>query len=233
MKRYLAIIGWLSCICLTSCSKKKGENPLAKNYYQQSLIAAEKNKREALVLIDKSISIEPTPRAYALKATLLHQINKYPESLELFEKVLQDPAAPATLKTDVSNNYACTLIALGQPEKAQEIWLGLTEDRFYLSPEVAWFNLGLLQLNGISQSATLSKKDTDQLEKAVTYFNKALKLNNDYIDCYYYLSLILIRLKRFEEAKQNLIQIVGLMPEHENAKELLHSIDKIKQQTKR
>ncbi len=213
----------LTCsLMLVACVGRKKPNPnLAKNLYQQSLVASEKNKREALVLIDQSLAIEPTSRAYALKATLLYQIGEYQESLKIFEKVIQDRSTPAPLKADVSNNYACTLLAIGQIEQARQTWLKLAENRFYLSPEVAWFNLGLLELGNSSKK----KANKGQLAQAEVYFKKALKINPDYIDAHYYLAQTLILLNRKQEAKDCLAQIIGTMPEHQAAKQMMHKLN--------
>lgn len=230
MKKNFIIITILICF-LTACNKKKTNSTVAKNYFQQSLVAAEKNKREALALVDQSIAAEQTPRAYALKATLLYQTGNYQESLRLFEKLMQDKSTPAHLKTDVSNNYACNLLAVGKNEKAKEIWLGLTTNRYYLSPEVAWFNLGLLELASVPERPLpLLEEEQKQLEQAEVYFRKAVKINQDYLDGYFYLSITLIRLNKLDEAKQELIHVIGIMPEHQNAQNLLLTIDKLKQQ---
>lgn len=233
MKQNFIIIT-ISLLFLTGCAKKKTTNStLAKNYFQQSLIAAERNKREALVLIDQSLNIDPTPRAYALKATLLYQIGEYQDSLKLFEKVINEKSASATLKTDVYNNYACNLIMVGDTAKAKQTWLELANNRHYLSPEVAWFNLGLLECSSVAEKKELTKAEKNKLELALSYFRKATKINNDYIDCYYYISLTLIRLNQLEQAKQELIHVVGIMPEHQNAQNLLVYIDKLKQQVQK
>jgi tetratricopeptide (TPR) repeat protein len=214
---------------LTACANKKNQKAgLAKNYFQQSLIAAEKNKREALALIDKSIDADPTPRSYALKAMLLYQIGHYQESLVLFEKVINEKATPASLKTDAYNNYACNLLMVGQAEKAKKIWLDLTQNRHYLSPEVAWFNLGhleLLEVTSQPKKTVLDKNDHEKLTVATNYFKNSIQINSDYIDAYYYLSIALIYLEHFAEAKQTLIQVVAIMPEHENAQKLLQELN--------
>lgn len=230
MKQNFILMTIALCL-LTACNKKKTNSTVAKNYFQQSLAAAEKNKREALALVDQSIDAEPTPRALALKATLLYQTGNYQESLTLFEKLMNDKSTPAHLKTDVSNNYACNLLAVGKTEKAKKIWLDLTTNRYYLSPEVAWFNLGLLDLASTpEQPLPLPQADQKKLEQAEMYFRKAVKINQDYLDGYFYLSITLIRLNKLDEAKQELIHVIGIMPEHQNAQNLLLTIDKLKQQ---
>lgn len=234
MKHYLVIINLILCLTLSNCAKKNVTNiNLAKNYYQQSLEAAEKNKREALVLIDKSLQLDPTPRSYALKATLLYQINNYQESLSLFEKVINDKNAPTTLKMDISNNYACNLLVLGETDKARSIWLDLTSNRFYLSPEVAWFNLGLLEFATVPQNTKPNPTEIEQLQKAAAYFKKAIHASHDYIDAYFYLAITLIQLEEFDDAKNQLVEIIGIMPEHKRAMELLKTVDKLKRQRAR
>lgn len=225
MKHKLIAANIILIVFLTSCAKKTNKVALAKNYYEQGLVASEKNNREALVLVDKSLSTNPTDRAYALKATLLYQIGKYKESLKYFEKVLSNKKAGKTLKADVSNNYACNLLVLNKKDAARKVWIELTSDRFYLSPEVAWFNLGLLILSNISDKEKYSKIDIAKLREATIYFKKAIKLNQDYVDSYYYLSLVLIKLGKIEEARQELIQVVGIMPEHETAQALLKQLE--------
>lgn len=227
MKQKIIILN-IAIFLLTACGNKKNQKSgLAKNYFQQSLIAAEKNKREALALIDKSLEADPTPRSYALKAMLLYQIGHYQESLILFEKVINEKATPPALKTDAYNNYACNLLMVGQNQKAKKVWLDLTENRHYLSPEVAWFNLGhleLLEFTSQPKKAKLDPKDQEKLGLAINYFKNAVQINGDYIDAFYYLSIALIYLERLHEARQVLIQVVGIMPEHENAQKLLQEL---------
>lgn len=228
MKQKIIILN-VALLLLTACGNKKNQKAaLAKNYFQQSLIAAEKNKREALALIDKSLDADPMPRSYALKAMLLYQIGHYQESLGLFEKVINEKATPSHLKTDAYNNYACNLLMVGQTEKAKKTWLDLTNNRYYLSPEVAWFNLGHLELLEFTQQprqGELSKAEQEKLILAANYFKNAVQINSDYIDGYYYLSIALIYLERLHEAKQALIQIIGIMPEHENAQKLMQDLN--------
>jgi tetratricopeptide (TPR) repeat protein len=213
-------------LILTGCTKNSQRIAHAKNLYQQSLVAAEKNQREALILVDKSLELDQTPQSMALKATLLYQIGSYQESLKLFEQIRQHPRASKTLLADISNNYACNLLAVGNLAKAREVWLELTQNRFYLSPEVAWFNLGLLAYSQVPQKKKYSPSEINLLQQAGRDFGQALKLNTDYIDCLFYLSLTLMRLQRYEEAQQSLVQIIGIMPEHTQAHELLKQLEK-------
>ena len=221
------------CLILTACTKNGQRIAQAKNFYQQSLIASESNNREALILVDKSLELDHAPRAQALKATLLYQIGQYQNSLKLFEQIRQNSRTPKTLLADISNNYACNLLAVGNIAQASQVWLELTQNRFYLSPEVAWFNLGLLTYSQIPEKPKYDLNEINLLQQAGRDFQQAIKLNSDYIDSLLYLSLTLIRLQRYEEARQDLIQIIGIMPDHTQAKQLLKQLSQISLHTQR
>lgn len=210
---YAALLATI-LVGLTGCGQRRPkQGSLAYNYYHQALVAAEKNPREALDLIEKSLLEQTIPRALVFKATLLFQVEKYAESVTLFEKIINDKRIPPTLKTDAKNNYACVLIALEKYEQAEQIWRGLTADRHYLSPEVAWLNIGLLKLN---QQA---------YRPAAQAFSQALRIANDYVDAYYYLALVLTRLGEWRTARQTVINLLNLVPDHPAATTLLSEID--------
>ncbi|HLB40930.1 MAG TPA: tetratricopeptide repeat protein [Candidatus Babeliales bacterium] len=204
----------ISLVGLSGCGQRRSpKSSLAYNYYHQALVAAEKNPREALDLIEKSLLEQTLPRALVFKATLLFQVEKYLESVTLFEKIISDKRIPPTLKTDAKNNYACVLVALGKLAAAEELWRSLTADRHYLSPEVAWLNIGLLKLNQQDYRA------------AAQAFNQALRIANDYVDAYYYLALVLTRLHEWQTARQTLHNLLNIVPDHAAAQKLLSEIN--------
>ncbi len=209
---FLQILLFLSFF-LSGCSVKKDRSNLAHNYYQQALVAAEKNPREALALLEKSLSEQIIPRALIFKATLLFQTKEYAESLTLFEKIIKDKSYPETLQTDALNNYACLLINLNKLDQAEKIWQELINNKHYLSPEVAWFNIGLLNLN------------RQLYNKAAHAFNSAIRIASDYIDAYYYLTVTLMKMQEWELARKTVIELIGQIPEHQSALELLEQID--------
>lgn len=205
----------VTIIIFTNCCKKKNIY-LAKNYYEQSLIEAEdKNYKKALQLLDQSIALYSIPQAFALKATLFYQIKEFSESLKLLKKIIDDKNTLPSLKCDVMNNYACTLLALKQHAQAEEIWKQLSIDKNYLSPEVAFFNLGLLSLNNT---------DNKQLHTSYYYFNKAIESAPGYIDAYFYLAKTLIYLQEYDKCKKILIFLLKLQPEHEQARVILREL---------
>lgn len=198
---------------LSGCSSKKDRSNLAHNYYHQALVAAEKNPREALDLLEKSLNEQVIPRALIFKATLLFQTKDYAESLTLFEKIIKDKSYPETLQTDALNNYACLLITLNRTEQAEKIWQELINNKHYLSPEVAWFNIGLLNLN------------RQLYNKAAHAFNSAIRIAYDYVDAYYYLTITLMSMGEWELARKTVTELIGQAPEHQAAIELLTQID--------
>ncbi len=210
--KFPQILLLLSCI-LTGCTAKKDRSNLANNYYHQALEAAEKNPREALDLLEKSLAEQVIPRALIFKATLLYQTKEYTESLALFEKIIKDKSYPETLQTDALNNYACLLINMGKLNQAEKVWQQLINNKHYLSPEVAWFNIGLLNLN------------RKAFNKAAHAFNSAIRIANDYIDAYYYLTITLMEMGEWELARKTIMELIGQMPEHQAALELLEQLN--------
>ncbi len=190
------------------------------------LEAEEKNFKKALQLVDKSIQESPTPQAYALKATLFYQINEFQESVSLFKKIIRDKETPATIKADIMNNYSCALLASGQKEEAKENWRILTKDKNYLSPEVAWFNLGLLDFYEASEKGFIPELSKTKLANALKNFSNAVAIASEYIDAYFYLGLTYLKLKDYERAREVVINLITKEPKHEAARLLLEEINK-------
>ncbi len=213
-KKFILLI--LTSLALFSgcASKKKSNSNLAYNYYHQALVAVEKNPREALNLINKSLDNYVIPRAKVFKATLLFQIEEYQESLNLFEIIINDKNTPEALRADALNNYACALQASDKLDQAETVWKNLTTNKHYISPELASLNLGLLNL----------KKNN--LKDSINFFNKAIKISPDYIDAYYWLTIVLIKLKEWKPANKIVKELLSLAPEHDKAKDLLNEINK-------
>jgi tetratricopeptide (TPR) repeat protein len=211
------------CLIISSCKKQQNIN-LAKNLYEQSIVEAEDgNLKNALQIINKSIEMKPSLNSYALKATILYQLKEYQESLPIFQKIISNKKFSATLKTDVMNNYACTLLALNKKEQAKIIWNELVTDKHYLSPEVALFNLGLLEF----KESLNNNLDKHNLEKAKDFFSKAINISQEYVDAYFYLSLVLFYLNDLKNAKKVTLSLLGVSPEHEAGKALLNKINQI------
>lgn len=213
---------------LTSCSKRNNVN-LAKNFYEQSIVEAQDGKlKNALQIINKSLEIKPDPNSYALKATILYQLKEYHESLPIFQKIISDKKILPTLKADLMNNQACALLAIHKESEAKLIWEQLISDKNYISPEVAWFNLGLLEF----KESINNKYNVSNLLKSKEFFTKATSLAPEYVDAYFYLALVLCYLKDYSIAKNLLLHLITISPEHEAGKNLLNQINKHLQSNK-
>lgn len=226
MKKKKNLVFIIFFLLTTSCKKQPNLN-LAKNYYEQSLVEVEeKNSTKAIQLIDKSIEISPSPQALALKAAIYYQNKQFSESLAIFKKIMKEKNLPITLKTDIINNIACTHLALGQVEEAKKMWIDLTNNINYLSPEVAWFNMGMLDLTEAIQKRSEIQASTKLLKNAQTYFSKAISIANEYVDAYFYLAITNFNLKDYYKTKEILVSILSIVPDHEPAKEFLNKVNK-------
>lgn len=203
-------------VALAGCSKQKKETkPLAHNLFEQSHIEAEDQRyKHALQLVNKSIKVDPTPQALAHKATLLYRLNDFEGSLALFEKIINHNDATETLKADSKNNYACLLNQMGKTKEAEKIWLELSCDKNYLTPEVAFFNLGLL---------SLTKND---IVNAINNLKRATLLSPDYIDAFYYLAVAYMHIGNYKDAHQAATTIISFVPEHQAAQEIINYINR-------
>lgn len=201
-------------VLIPGCKQqKKRSKPLATNFFEQSSLEAEEQHfKQALQLVNKSIAVQPTPQALAHKATLLYQLNDFTGSLALFEKTINQKNTPDALRADIKNNYACVLNQLGQKDKARQLWEELTTDTHYLTPEVAYFNLGLL---------ALVQAD---VKKAEEHLMQATEAAPDYVDAFFYLAVTQIRLGKLQQAQEYLKTILSFAPEHAAAQELLTQV---------
>ena len=213
---------YLILLFLVASCAKKTNYLLSKNLYEQSLLEYKnKNYNRALQLVNEAIAKYKSPQAEAQKAILLYQLGKYNESMALFKTLIKDAKISPTIKTDIQNNYACTLLNLNKASEAKEIWLNLTTQTNYLSPEVAWYNIGLLELLE-SKKLIDPKKALIEAENA---FINALKISKEYIDAQFYLAITQIMLDKKEAARKNLIELITSTPEHTSAQAVLNSLD--------
>src|SRR3990167_1211143 len=212
---------------LAQCGKQKKNEPLTSNFFQQaSLEAQQGNPKKALNLVDKSIEYKSTHKALLLKATLLYSINELNVSVALFKKIINDKKTPPAMKADALNNYASVLYDMGNHDQADEIWNSLGVNKDYLSPELAYFNLGLVHLRRATNIPDDSPEYFGELEKAERRFKQALTISKYYTDALFYLGQIYIRRNQLQQARNTLIDLLIESPEHELAKNLLLRIEK-------
>jgi len=228
--------------CGGSLHKKK---QLANTHYRQASLEVreyqEKNNsnalRKALNEIDKAINIHPTPHNLGLKGTILLQLgsidqnaNEINESLIYFERVFNSKKTAKAKSADAKNNYATALYQIGRTQEAKKIWHQLTNNSHYISPEVAYFNLGYAELNEAIASANQKSPTTqtttnEHLEQAATYFRQALAISKEYIDALFFLARALIGLNWLDEARNAILTILTINPNHLPAKEFLKRIE--------
>ena len=235
-KKFFLIIPFLF-----SCAKKKPTNtetPQFMDYMKQaSSQAAAGNYETALNFANKASQTNPSPQASALKATLLYQLKRFEESEKLFKKIIDDKNTSMQIRCDVMNNYACNLLCLNKKEEAKKIWQELALCENYISPEVAYFNLGLLEF-----SQALEKKqalDADPQKKiqsnikfanAAMMFERAVNIASNYVDAYYYLALSLEQIKKYDRAQEALAILLSKAPDHKPAKALLIRINRLQEE---
>lgn len=207
-------------VTLGGCRQTKNI-ALAKNFYDQSLLESNHlNYKRSLQIINESLKLSENPESLAHKAFLLYQLEKFNEAIEIYKKLSKDKKIPSPLKTDVLNNYACSLIQLKRHEEASMVWRELTNDPNYLSPEVAWYNLGHLEL---IESKSSQEKNA-HYKKALHHFAKAIEISREYTDAIFYLAITQIMLGELSEAKHTLIDLISSFPNHKAARNVLEHL---------
>jgi len=241
MKKEIVLILLLPA-CGGSQHKKK---QLADNHCRQASLEVreyqEKNNvnalRKALNEVDQAININPTTHNLGLKGTILLQLgsidqnaNEIKESLKYFERILKNKKTPKAKRADAKNNYATALYQAGSTEEAKKNWHELTVNSHYISPEVAYFNLGYAELNEAiriknQQETATQEAIKNHLEHAATYFRQALAISREYIDALFFLAQTQVGLNHYNEAHNTVLTILTLNPDHLPAKTFLKRIE--------
>ena len=81
---------------------------------------------------------------------------------------------------------------MNQLQEAQNIWQNLTNNKYYSTPEVAYFNLGFQEFRA------------QNFLEAKNYLAKSIEIQPSYTDARWYLTLTLYYLKDYQEAKLQL-----------------------------
>lgn len=223
MKIITSYGGLLICFFLFSaCGKKKNEK-LAQTYYKMSLLeVTDEEKRntspqhkytQALLHIEKALEQEERPEYYALKATLLFNLGHHQTSKDVFEKALACRPSPV-IRAEILNNYACVLAQMNNIKQAQDIWQELAQDKYYVTPEVAYFNRGKIALT--QKNPTLAQK----------LFTQATNLAPNYVDAHYSRALAFYQLKNYKQAQKTLQTVLLLEPTHHGASKLQKMLHK-------
>jgi type IV pilus assembly protein PilF len=212
MKNTLAYLNVLLSLCLIMSSCKKSGHKIRKStiLYEQSIAQAAKgNMVSALQLINDAIELSPAWHLQASKANYLYSMRDFAQAAELFKKLRGRPDISHACYLELSNNYACALQQLADEQQAIRIWHEIGDDPSYLTPEVAWFNLGIIAWQ------------EQECDKALKLFNKALSRCPNYIDALFYQALILYQQQKIAAAYDTLKKLLIMMPEHAPAQMLL------------
>lgn len=237
MKKKIVAIALTATFILASCVNRRAnkKREMARSYLTQASldITTYNNQndsdslRKALNNIDESINYYPTIAARGMKATLLFQLGKLPESKKLFEELLKEKKLTKAKRADTLNNYAIVLYQLGQTAAAQQTWRDLINNPHYISPELAYFNLGYVELNEAAHTQAEQKKEIAEkhLHNALSYFKSAITISREYIDAYFFTGQTLISLNKIDEARDYFKTILTINPEHTNAISILKSLE--------
>lgn len=212
-------------VALSACTKRTHDRRLAHTYYEQAVAASDQHK--ALNLIDQSLELDETnAQARAFKATLLYQLGNFKEAACLFEQLIADKHINRAMRADAQNNWASALYQLGQTDEAENLWRGLTTDPHYISPELAYFNLGLMRLDrALKLRHEFPYERRVEFEaltnEAIELFKQALTVAREYVDALFYLGVSHLELNNLEKAREYFVSVLTINPEHGPAKHLL------------
>lgn len=206
-------------IFFSGCGKKKVANKkLGEDYYKISNFELEGSLgsgsyRKSLIYINKAIEQDFRPEYLAKKATLLFLLGEVENSKVCFEKLLKLPMR-SSVRSEVLNNYACLVAKSGDVSTALSILDSLEEDKGYLTPEVALVNKAKIYY------------DNKNFYKAKSSLLKAVRFADDYVDAYYYLSLVYLALGEKQDAYWAAKKTVKLEPDHVGAISLIRGLRK-------
>jgi len=203
----------LALVTILSACGKKPDAKLAQAYFKMAFYdLGDQGKgsgayHDALKHINQALALAQRPEFYALKATTLLHLGHLDESAACFNQAFARQG-DEELRAQISNNYACLLAQKGQLEQARALWLALTADPAYSTPEVAWVNLGRVYL------------DQGQAPLAAEAFKTAAMLAPNYLDAHFYCALAARDAGNEALARSQLDAVLSLEPDHLPARAL-------------
>lgn len=161
-------------IVVTACKKPtKNSNFLADQAYLE--IKNGKNNK-AIEILETALNKNYDSNLAALQGSLLFQEQKFSLAEKIFKKIL-DSDISESFKTEILNNLACCYAANNKKNDAKQIWLNLLNNNYYSMPEIANFNIGLMEFQN------------NEYLNAIKYLEKSLERDPEYFDARYYLAL--------------------------------------------
>lgn len=196
----------IACVCTflvacagTSSERKENQYRLADTnmrlgvgYLQQGRID------DALEKLQKALAAVPDfPEAHSSIALVYERMNNTEKAAYHYEQALSlKPEDGAT-----HNNYAVFLCGQGEFAKAEEHFMRALTSRGYNTPAQAWENLGACSLQ------------IPDLEKAETYFRKALQIDPK-------LPVALLNMARISLEKQRYLSVRAYLQRYEEVRPL-------------
>lgn len=205
------------CALLSSCGGSSTNNKaLASNYIKQSVMESETgNYKKALHQVNKALESQKKPHYIAMKATLLYQIDDINGSIALFKELINKKDTPSTVRAEAKNNLACVYMSVNKQQEAEMLWKALLNDADYLTPEVVYLNLALIQLGN------------QNYEKTEKLLNKALDHAPEYVDALYYLAITQKAQKKYKKALRTINLISNYVEGHRGAERLKQQIEQL------
>lgn len=215
MKHITHLVYLILLFLLSGCSHQK-KTTAAHLVQQASLEIASGQLSRALELVSQACQQDSSPRYTALQATLLYQLGQYEQALPILQALYDKPDLKPAMRADVMNNLASTLYRVGNEEKALQLWQQLTTHAAYLTPEVAWYNIGLVYL----ERAQRSLYDKQKYARAAHAFEQALRTSAEYVDALYYLAICLEAMHEYQRAQSVVEELRVAAPDHAGLEQL-------------
>lgn len=201
----------ITAVLLLGCTNFKKN----KKDYRQALVEIEEgNNHKAILILEEFLKKNFDPQAAALQSSLLFSENNYVEGVKVLQKALKY-TKNNNLKYDILNNLACGLMILERQQEAIDIWLQISQEKLYATPELAYFNLGFHEFR------------SQNFKNASQYFIKCLAIQTQYYDARWYLSLSYLYLKNYQDARQQLKILESQLPENTSVLNLQNQINNL------
>lgn len=154
--------------------------------------------RAALEPFLKALEIDPeNPEIHNNLALVYQELEKYDLSLKHFQRALHlDPKF-----LEAMNNMGVLYVQLGEWDLALHCFKKAAEDIRYKTPQFAYHNIGSVYFH------------KGQFQKAIEYYQRAIRLAPTYMDAYRSLASAYEALDRMEEAIQTYHQIFDIDPQ--------------------
>jgi len=203
---------------------------------------------QAIEEFEKSVALDPlNPVFYNYLGLAYFFDERYSAAIQVFNRALQlNPNF-----TDVHNNLGMVYSEMGDKERARAEFQQVIRAKEYLTPEVAYYNLGKLSLTDkdYEEAAFFFQKALEsnpnlhkaherlaftyelmgRLDEAEKEYQEALKLERRMIETNYNLAMLYFKQQKYSKSKYYFYEVVSLAPNtpwSAKAEEFLKLIEK-------